>query len=197
MGVVWWEWTLSNGNDMGYSPRNKIAEKLLKAWYVDGWRPSAAQRSVYDPPPPPPTAAAGAGAGSTGGGTAGRTATAGASGSGGKSPNVAAAGGATVGTQSATGAPGSTDTTASGAATPGAGDAGTSAGLSTDEAAAGTRDGTSSSRSVLVAMAIGALLFVLLPLSALARRFRQRGAVEPLTVEDPARHDGERIGPRA
>ena len=41
-GVVWWEW-YRLGKDapeqsMSYTPRDKMTEKFLKAWYVDGWR---------------------------------------------------------------------------------------------------------------------------------------------------------------
>lgn len=37
-GVVWWEWTPSEGGakDYGYTPRNKPAEKILRAWFAAG-----------------------------------------------------------------------------------------------------------------------------------------------------------------
>lgn len=37
-GVVWWEWTPDDGGpgDFGYTPRNKPAEKVLRAWFADG-----------------------------------------------------------------------------------------------------------------------------------------------------------------
>lgn len=45
MGVVWWEWFDQPGSDpltaMTYTPRDKLAEQLLTAWYSRGWRPSA------------------------------------------------------------------------------------------------------------------------------------------------------------
>ena len=41
-GVVWWEWytvkKTAPESSMDYTPRDKMTEKFLKAWYVDGWR---------------------------------------------------------------------------------------------------------------------------------------------------------------
>ncbi|MHB8670615.1 MAG: glycoside hydrolase family 113, partial [Acidimicrobiales bacterium] len=41
LGVVWWEWEQhsDNGSEPDYSPRNKVAERFLTAWYAEGWRP--------------------------------------------------------------------------------------------------------------------------------------------------------------
>lgn len=43
MGVVWWEWipTAPDTRSTTYSPRGKLAEDLLTAWYGRGWRPGA------------------------------------------------------------------------------------------------------------------------------------------------------------
>ena len=41
-GVIWWDWEIAPVDDTSFSPRGKAAERLLKAWLVDGFRPSAA-----------------------------------------------------------------------------------------------------------------------------------------------------------
>ena len=43
-GVVWWEWTGSQGgpSDFGYTPKNKPAEKLLREWFAKGRSSTAA-----------------------------------------------------------------------------------------------------------------------------------------------------------
>ncbi len=43
-GVIWWEWTGSEGgpSDFGYTPKNKPAEKLLREWFAKGRSTAAA-----------------------------------------------------------------------------------------------------------------------------------------------------------
>ncbi|MEP0846140.1 MAG: hypothetical protein HRF50_04870 [Phycisphaerae bacterium] len=53
-GVIWWEWTPDDGgpNDFGYTPRNKPAEHVLRAWFADGrLRERAASRAPESVPP--------------------------------------------------------------------------------------------------------------------------------------------------
>lgn len=184
-GVVWWEWTLSNGNDMSYSPRNKVAEQLLKSWYVDGWRPSSAQRTVWAPAPRPAPAPGGAASGAaTGSGRTAQGAPARTGPTTAASPNPAT-GPATTGA----GAP-----TTVGPSSGGDGTLGATPGRPGNEQAlrgAGTR----SSRSPVVPIAVGALLLVLLPLSALIRSRRRPTRV--LAVEHSADVDHfERVDSR-
>lgn len=51
-GVVWWEWTPDDGGpgDFGYTPRNKPAEQVLRAWFADGRlrERAASQPAVQD-----------------------------------------------------------------------------------------------------------------------------------------------------
>ena len=37
-GAFWWEWYQDDGPKMSYTPRDKMTEQFLKAWYVDNWR---------------------------------------------------------------------------------------------------------------------------------------------------------------
>jgi hypothetical protein len=37
LGVVWWEWAMVRTTP--YSPRDHQAERFMKSWYHDGWRP--------------------------------------------------------------------------------------------------------------------------------------------------------------
>lgn len=37
-GVFWWEWYQDDSPNMSYTPRDKMTEQFLKAWYVDNWR---------------------------------------------------------------------------------------------------------------------------------------------------------------
>ena len=93
-GVIWWEWYPTTGSDPGesttYSPRDKLAEQLLTAWYANAWRPGspggpAGRSPVLAPAPLGSILPPGLG---TGGGTAAGTADAVASG-GGVTPVVA------------------------------------------------------------------------------------------------------------
>ena len=60
-GVLWWDWEIAPVDDTSFSPRGKPAEALLKAWLVDGWRPSAtsvAPKTTATTRAPSPTTAA-------------------------------------------------------------------------------------------------------------------------------------------
>ena len=180
-GAVWWEWQLTSGDsrDRSYSPRNKLAEQFLKAWYADGWRPTPGQATPRDPLPAPAPAPAPGGAtspapgGSTSGArpaTGGRTQPAPAP----AAPNAA---------------PAPTTPGAPVAAAPGTTALGATPGLPTQEQAlpdAGDALSPLRDRDVVIPIAFAALLLVLLPASAYARTLRQQPL--PFPAELPSRH---------
>lgn len=50
-GVLWWEWELNSARperEETFTPRGKAAEDVIKAWYVDGVRPTAESPRLAD-----------------------------------------------------------------------------------------------------------------------------------------------------
>ncbi|MFP5220103.1 MAG: glycoside hydrolase family 113 [Actinomycetes bacterium] len=45
LGAIWWEWKYAGEQDISFSPKGKLAEQLLTAWY-DGLRPSSPGQSL-------------------------------------------------------------------------------------------------------------------------------------------------------
>ena len=82
MGVTWWDWTDSAGDDR--TPRGRAAETLLHNWYLDGWRPATTSSAGGTGG----SGGTGSGTGLTGTGSTG-TGTAVAAGSGGSSGSAA------------------------------------------------------------------------------------------------------------
>lgn len=50
-GVLWWEWDLNTSNperETGFTPREKAAEDVVRAWYAEGIRPSPESPRLAD-----------------------------------------------------------------------------------------------------------------------------------------------------
>lgn len=47
-GVIWWEWTTSEGgsDDYSYTPRNKPAEAVLRRWFAESRQPAGARTTT-------------------------------------------------------------------------------------------------------------------------------------------------------
>lgn len=159
-GALWWEWEFTGprpDEDQTFTPRGKAAEDVIRAWYVEGVRPTAENPRLADR-----SAQLGGGGGranAPGSGT--REATNGASRSPGGEPDRgrSAPGGAPAAPQG-----GDSDAPrAPGDATPGGGEG--------EQAAAPTTDSTGNDpKPTTVAAVILAALLLLGVLGALARR---------------------------
>lgn len=154
-GVLWWEWELNSpqpSQEKTFTPRGKAAEDVLRAWYVEGIRPTSQSPRLAD-----------------------RSAHTGASGRGGASQPGSGNAQSGAGGRTGAGLPGGADTPASkrGAPTgsPGAGGAAGPAIPGGEVAAPGNPDDTvSSNRARPVAAAIGGALLLVVVLGALTRK---------------------------